>query len=134
MTRGAAVMACEAFIERWAAERQPANLPPINQPPNRPTAIVIVALGNAQRQGLQMIGCRPRATTGHLRARIALVGVLLQWTRWPGTAPVSGDNRKTSVPPAPLAQIMPWLSPNFICRGFRLATQITSRPTRSSGL
>ena len=29
---------------------------------------------------------------------------------------------------------MPSLKPNFICRGARLATQITSRPTNSSGL
>ena len=29
---------------------------------------------------------------------------------------------------------MPSLKPNFICRGCKLATQMTRRPTRSSGL
>lgn len=44
-----------------------------------------------------------------------------QWTRWPASAPASGERAKTSGPPGPAASTMPSDSPNFILRGLRFA-------------
>src|SRR5690554_7941365 len=52
----------------------------------------------------------------------------------PGVAPESGDRMKISLPPGPAARTMPSDIPNFILRGFRLATITVKRPSRSSGL
>ena len=56
-----------------------------------------------------------------------------QCTRWPGLAPESGASRKISLPPAPAATTIPSLRPKVICRGSRLATTTTSRPTNCAG-
>ena len=56
-----------------------------------------------------------------------------QRTRCPGRAPSSAERRNTSLPPGPLATIMPSLTPNFIFRGARFATITTLRPTSCLG-
>jgi hypothetical protein len=56
------------------------------------------------------------------------------FTRIPGVAPESADNRNTSSPPGPAAKTMPSDIPKRIFLGFRLATAMTNRPVSSSGL
>ncbi len=57
----------------------------------------------------------------------------IQCTFWPGRPPSSTPKRKTSLPPAPTATIIPSLTPNFILRGARFAAMTTRRPTSCSG-
>lgn len=55
------------------------------------------------------------------------------FTRIPGSAPLSGERMKRSLPPGPAASTMPSETPKRILRGARLATITVSRPSRSAG-
>ncbi len=84
-------------------------------------------------RGRSMLRARCRAHAAALSAMQPFCARLLaQCSRWPGFAPESGDSRNAS-PSPPAATTMPSLMPNFICRGARLATMTTRRPTSCSG-
>jgi hypothetical protein len=55
-------------------------------------------------------------------------------TRIPGSAPLSGLNRNSSLPPGPAARTIPSETPKRILRGARLATITVSRPASASGV
>ncbi len=70
---------------------------------------------------------------GFVNSRYRGLHRLAQRTRIPGSAPSSGDRRKTRESPSPAARIMPSETPKRILRGLRFATSTTLRPTRIDG-
>lgn len=74
----------------------------------------------------------PTANAIASQSNLDLVANRDQCTRMPGFAPLSGESTNDESP-SPAAKIIPSLVPNFICRGFKLAHTMTSRPISDFG-